>query len=110
MIKDELALKIAGNYKNGVQEVFVDPVTISLCLSIIVNIVKLWKTCKNKPEEIQVSCKNPSKRDIAILKKQIRKELGFIRYYKEGQKYLDNTLNVAKDLTIEEIEQLIKEV
>jgi hypothetical protein len=110
MLKDDIAMRIAAGTKKYEPITFsIDPATILVALAILQGVLSLWKECKKEPDEIELSCKVPSDRDIAVLKRQIRRELGFFRNWREGKKMLENTLQTASELNRNEIEKLLKE-
>lgn len=105
MTQEDIATRIAAKHVGEGRAI--DPLTIMLILGVVTQVLKMWKECKKEPEEITFSCKNPTDKDIALLRRQIRKELGFYRNWREGKKLLEHTLQTASELSTEEVVELV---
>lgn len=100
LILDKTVDSTINNYKNtgNKQEVFVDPVTITLIATIIREVVNLIKQCTKSPEEAHVIVTNPSSEHISKLKAIIRKKVGFIKYFIVGVKILKAVRKTGREI------------
>lgn len=87
------------------QKVFVDPATIMLIITLVSTIISAIQKCKAKPEEAVVVAHHPTPREEKLLKRKIRQQLGWIKYWKEGQQYYEAVRATGKELTIQDFEQ-----
>ena len=81
------------------QEVFFDPVTISVVTTILLQIIKLIKHCTANGEEAVEVAHNPSHANKRQLKVAVRRQLGWWKYWREGDKYMEAILDEGKTLT-----------
>ena len=94
----ESAQKKDGNYG-------IDPVTISIIISIVTNLIKLWWACKDK-QSIKGELQNPSFLFKVLLKREIRK-----RARREDRTALYGAfLDVVPALTEQEINEIINNI
>jgi hypothetical protein len=94
----ESAQKKDGNYG-------IDPITISIIISIVTNLIKLWWACKDK-QSIKGELQNPSLIFKVLLKREIRK-----RARREDRTALYGAfLDVVPALTEQEINEIIKQI
>jgi len=85
------------------QQVFVDPVSIAIISTILVNVVKLFQECrKNKDEALQVS-HNPGLFERRALKRTIREAVGGGQF-ELRKKYYDEIRNHGTEITDLEME------
>lgn len=107
--------------KSKEQEVFVDPVTLTLIASIVTQIVKLLiKYIEYKEEEKEKSpiehkeeiaykiIKQPSFWQRWTLKQMIRKEMGVFKYWWNGKEIYNAVLDEGKDTDIYTIKNLLR--
>lgn len=105
-----------------VQEVALDPVTLSLILSAITTSIKLIKRCRAEREQasgdtyndkIQMAVSvahNPMGRDRRVLRRILRRKMGWIRFWREGGKTYNAILETGKDVTEDEMREMFAEV
>jgi hypothetical protein len=86
------------------QKVVVDPATMMLVITLVTTIIKAIQSCKEKPAEAVTVAHHPSNREIKLLKRKIRQELGWIRYWREGEQYYQAVRATGKDLTVKDFE------
>jgi hypothetical protein len=87
------------------QKVMLDPATIMLIITLVSSIISAIQKCKAKPEEAILVAHYPTHREEKLLKRQIRKELGWVKYWKEGQQYYEAVKATGKDLTVQDFKQ-----
>jgi hypothetical protein len=92
------------------QKVFVDPATIMLIITLVSTIISAIQKCKAKPEEAVVVAHHPTPREEKLLKRKIRQQLGWVKYWREGQQYYEAVRSTGKDLTIQDFEQSYDEL
>lgn len=94
-----------------VVEVFVDPATILLTAKIILTLVSLYKNCKKKPIEASMSCQQMSFIEKRIIKREVRKQMGGVKYLSNGgSKLADKIISRAQRINTQEMESLYEEV
>lgn len=91
------------------KKVFFDPASIALYASIIVEIIKLARKCK-KEKDIPTSAKNPNIFERIMVKRIIRKKMGFKKYFKHGKEVTNAILETGSAITQDEIHRLCKEI
>ena len=116
----QLASRTLYNEKNpgdGIskkQEVFIDPGSILLYISILNGIVKCLKTCKSNPLETEVLVKHIRKptnaKEYRQLKRLIRKEIGWWKWWMEGTSIMNALVETGANTSLEEIEAVYKEI
>ena len=90
-VENVLSTKIynkAHNKGKGAEEVFVDPATLILIGKISVTVIRLIKGCKKSREERQEIVNAPTLEDDRILKKVVRRHLGWFKYMATGSKVI----------------------
>ena len=90
-------------------KVAVDPATIMLVGSIIIDIIKLIKKCKTEKEVIETA-KKPSVFENRTLYRVIRRRLGWRKYFNNRHAIANSIRNKGASLTEEEVFQLFEEV
>lgn len=103
---EDKANKIVAEAKGENPVVFVDPITILTVISVIVQIVKLYQSCKKTPEEVKKSMESPNWIERWRLKRIVRKS---IKSNEDVNGIVNGILKQGKDITVEEIVQLQKE-
>lgn len=94
-----------------VTEVFIDPATIILCIKVISTLVSLYKNCKKKPIEASMSCQQMSFIEKRIIKREVRKQMGGVKYLSNGgSKLADKIISRAQRINTQEMESLYEEV
>ena len=107
-VENVLSTKIynsAYNKGGAAEEVFVDPATLILIGKISVTVIRLIKGCKKSREERQEVVKAPTINEIRILKRVVRRHLGWFRYMAMGGKVITAIKEVGCSLNEDELEQ-----
>lgn len=93
--------------KDSYEEVLVDPVSIAILSTILVNVFKLWKAChKNSAEALEVA-HDPNIFERRALKREIRKEVGSGNEHATlRNKYYNEIRNEGTTLTDSDMEEL----
>ena len=87
------------------QEVFVDPATLILIGKISVTVIRLINGCRESREERQNTVKSPTFDDERVLKRVVRRELGWFKYMRMGGKVVRAMKEMGTDLTLNEMNQ-----
>jgi hypothetical protein len=80
--------------------------TIDKIASIIKQALKAFQECQKTPEQATVSVNNPTRSDKAVLKKAIRRELGFFGNLREGGEYYDAVLKAGYTANVNEVQEV----
>lgn len=91
------------------EEVFVDPASVMLYTTIITKTIKLLKRCK-EAHEVAYVADNPSKKEIAIIRRIVRREIGLFKYLKNGNSIVNSVIEEGKRATNAELRQLYREI
>ncbi len=86
------------------QKVVIDPATMMMVIALVSAIIQALQNCKKKPEEAVVVAHHPTPREEKLLKRKIRQELGWIKYWREGNEYYQAVRATGKDLTAKDFE------
>jgi len=96
------------------QTVVFDPATISLIISIVGNLVRIIKACRDesyhKPQQVCYYLQEPSRRDQRIIKRTIRRQIGWRRWIYEGQDIYRGILETGKQMSSNQMTQLFEEI
>ena len=104
-VEHTLSTKIYNKAHNkDSQEVVVDPATLILIGKISIRIIRLIKSCKDSNEERTVAVQYPTANENKILKKIVRRELGWLKYAIMGRRIVTAIKEVGVDLTDDELE------
>lgn len=95
----------AYNKGTGDEEVFVDPATLILIGKISVTIIRLIKGCSDSTEARQNTVRHPTLSNEKILKKVVRRQLGWFKYMSTGGKIIKAIKEVGLELNNNELEQ-----
>lgn len=99
-----------SHHKTGnEEEVFVDPASISMYIAIITAVVKLVKRCR-EAKSVPESAEQPSMYEQMVVKRIVRRKLGFKKYRREGKDIAQSVFEVGAGSAPEEIEELYNEV
>ena len=107
-VENVLSTKIynkAYNKGKGDEEVFVDPATLILIGKISVTVIRLIKGCKKSKEERQEIVNTPTLDEERVLKKVVRRQLGWFKYMTTGGKVIKAIKEVGFELDGNELEQ-----
>jgi hypothetical protein len=107
-VENVLSTKIYDKayYKGkGVEEVFVDPATLILIGKISVTVIRLIKGCKKSKEGRQEIVNAPTLDEERILKRVVRRQLGWFKYMTTGSKVITAIKEVGFELNEDELEQ-----
>jgi len=106
-----MADRVARSHKKvgNQEEVFVDPASISMYIAIITAVVKLVKRCR-EAKDVPESAQQPTSFEQMVVKRVVRRKLGFKRYRREGKDIAQSVFTVGAGSTPEEIDELYNEV
>lgn len=105
---NNIARKLQDNLYTK-QAVVIDPATVMLIMSLVSAVIKIWQDCKKKPEEAVVVAQYPTSRERRVLKRIIRRELGLVKYWREGDKYYEAMLQTGQELNTQDIKDAYEE-
>ena len=104
-VEHTLSTKISNKAHNQYsEEVVVDPATLILISKISIRLIRLIKSCKDSNEERTVAVQYPTTNENKILKKIVRRELGWLKYAIMGRRIVKAIKEVGTDLTYGELE------
>ena len=107
-VENVLSTKVynkAYNKDRSEEEVFVDPATLILIGKISVTVIRLIKGCKKSREERQEIVNTPTLDEDRILKKVVRRQLGWYKYMTTGGKVIKAIKEVGFELNENDLEQ-----
>ena len=103
---EKVATRISSHVAAKDQKFGIDPATITLIISIIINLVRLWWHCRSS-EKVRRELRNPSWLFKLFLKREIRKQIkGSSR---RGAMY-GAFIDVGKNLSDKELNNILKEI
>jgi len=105
---EKLANKLNNDiYNDGKdeQQVFVDPASITLIVTLIVELIKLFNNCKKDEEEALQVAHTPTTRERRLLKREIRKKLGWGNWVLR-QQYYEQILNHGTTVNYDQMKGL----
>ncbi len=97
------------NTHDNTTAVFIDPATMMMAASIIIEVVKIIKQCKTEHETIQTAAR-PTIFDKRVVYRQIRKKMSFREYLGKRHKIADAIFNIGSGMNEREMSQLFDEV
>ena len=104
-VEHTLSTKISNKAHNQYsEEVVVDPATLILISKISIRLIRLIKSCKDSNEERTATVKYPTTNEHKILKRIVRRELGWLKYAIMGRRIVTAIKEVGVDLTYDELE------
>lgn len=101
----QLAERISENTHKENNNYGIDPVTISIIITIVTNLIKLWWACRSE-NSIKSELQNPSFVFKLLLKREIRKQA---RRQERAALY-GAFMDVTPQLTDQDIDNIIKEI
>ena len=107
-VEHELSSKIYNkiyNKNNENQEVFVDPATVILIGKISLTVIRLIKGCKESREEREAAVRTPTLDDDKILKRVVRRKLGWFKNMRMGGKVIKAMKEMGVELNNDELER-----
>lgn len=106
-IENTLSTKIYNKvYKAGTdQEVAVDPATLYLISKISILVIRTIKKCKDLDSDRIKIVQSPERRDSRILKRIVRRELGWVKYLLIGNKVVSAMKEMGTELTHDDLER-----
>ena len=102
---ESVANRIAAHASAKDKNFGIDPVTISIIISIITNLIKLWWTCRSE-RKVRSELQNPSWLFKLFLKREIRKQ----SRGKQRDILFGAFMDVAPTLSEREINNILKEI
>jgi hypothetical protein len=101
----QLAEKISDNTEKKNSDYGIDPFTISIIITIVTNLIKLWWACRDE-KSIRSELQRPSLVFKLLLKREIRKRA---RREDRGALY-GAFMEITPRLTEEDINNIMKEI
>lgn len=102
---ESVATRVAVHASAKDETYGIDPVTISIIISIITNLVKLWWSCRSE-KRVKSELQNPSWLFKLFLKREIRKQ----SRGRERNVLYGAFLDVAPTLSEKEINSILREI
>ena len=87
------------------QEVAIDPATIILIGKISLSVIRAIKKCAEEAGERENIIKNPTRKNGKVLKRIVRRELGWVKYLLIGGKVIDAMKEMGTEMSHSELEQ-----
>ena len=106
-IENTLSTKIYNKvYKAGTdQEVAVAPAPLYLISKISILVIRTIKKCKDLDSDRIKIVQSPERRDSRILKRIVRRELGWVKYLLIGNKVVSAMKEMGTELTHDDLER-----
>jgi hypothetical protein len=92
------------------QGVAIDPITVIMITSVVIECIKMIKECQKTTHEALCMVNKLSDRHDKVLKRQLRKKMGFVKYHLFGKKYLRAFRYAARKIKIKDMVELYEEV
>ena len=92
------------------KQLSIDPITIIMITSVVIECIKMIKECKKNTYEALCMINKLSDRHDKVLKRQLRKKMGFVKYHLYGKKYLRAFRYAARKIKLEDVIELYEEV
>jgi hypothetical protein len=108
-ILEEKANRIVADVKGEMPTVIFDPAIIIAVISIIVQLVKMYQSCKKTPEEAKVSMASPNWFQRWRLHWMTRAALARHNSNEAVSAVKESVLKQGRNLTVEEVSQLYAE-
>ncbi len=106
---EEKANLIAANARGENPTVAVDPATIMAIISVIVQVVKLYRECQKTPSEAKTAMESPNWINRWRLRRIARQSLARSHSDESVSSIVNGVLKQGKDVTVEEVSQLYNE-
>jgi len=103
-------INIYQRLDNKKEKTVEDPITIIMIASVVIECIKIIKECKKNTYEALFLIKRLSDRHDKVLKRELRKRMGFVKYHLFGKKYLRAFRYAAREIKIADIIELYEEV
>tara|TARA_Y100001951_G_C11251685_1_gene246820 strand:+ start:175 stop:606 length:432 start_codon:yes stop_codon:yes gene_type:complete len=87
------------------QEVAIDPATIILIGKISLSVIRAIKKCAEEADEREEIIKSPTSKNEKVLKRIVRRELGWIKYLLIGGKVIDAMKEMGTEVSHSELDQ-----
>ena len=93
-----------------IQDRKLDPVTMIMLASAIISLIRLYMECKKSKEEAVKQSRNSGVIENRIVKRELRKQMGTVKYLTQGGSRLANQIITrASKITPQEMEKLYEE-
>lgn len=106
---DKLVQKVQDNMGER-QEVALDPATLTVITSVVIETLKLVNSCVQSAEEAAKIVHSPTDDNITKLKAVIRQQLGWWNNWWYGAKYLQALLITGTQLTLADLKKSLKDI
>ncbi len=98
--------KISDNLKKSEKVKFeLNEESIKQIMAIVMQIVNALKECKKTPEQATVAVNSPTRVEKAVVKRAVRKELGFFKNWKDGGEYYDAVLKAGYTSNVNDVQE-----
>jgi hypothetical protein len=98
--------KISDNLKKSEKVKFeLNEESIKQIMAIVMQVVNALKECKKTPEQATVDVNNPTRLQKVVVKKAVRKELGFWKNRKDGGEYYDAVLKAGYTANVNDVQE-----
>src|SRR3989337_709252 len=93
-MRDDIVNRTAALYQTGTYDVnapvqvAIDPASIALISSIVLEVIKIIQGCRKTPEETVDMVQSPIAKEVNIVKTVVRRRMGFFRYWWNGGKVI----------------------
>jgi hypothetical protein len=104
---NKVATRISSHVAGKDKNFGLDPMTISIIISIITNLVKLWWSCRSK-SKVREQLRNPSWLFKLFLKREIRKQQ--VKGGSRRNTMYGAFLDVGKNLSDKELNNILEEI
>lgn len=109
MIEDK-ANRIVDDTKSEMPTVFFDPITIIAVIGLIVQLIRLYQSCKKKPEDAKTLMAAPNFIHRWRLRRMVRAALAKEHSEETVCAVSNSVLKQGKLLTVDEVHKLYQEV
>jgi hypothetical protein len=86
------------------QQVVFDPMTAILIAKLAIDLIKMIQKCREKPQDAVTLVHLPNDKEKRLVKRKIRQTIGWVKYFKEGDKYYEAVLSTGRDATAQDLE------
>jgi hypothetical protein len=102
---EQVANDVAVNFNTETQRAL-DPSMIPVIISIVKDVISLFKECRQSSSEAHESMKNPTLWQRVILNRTTRRELGIRKFRKEGNDLVNALIKTGGNYTAEQVQAL----
>lgn len=93
---------------NKHQEVFFDPATIALITKIVIDVIRLMKSCRKTDNDAVRTVHHPDRRELITLRRIIRRRIGVRNYIRHGSSLMNAILEQGKFTSHNEVKYIYR--